>query len=739
MLQAGFMRWLVAVVAISGCAHSGSGVDPDAGGGDDVTVDADPGADAAPPIRACATRFSYRPTGAVDSVELAGEWDWDARTPMTDADGDGAFEVDHELGAGLYAYKFVVTRPGGAVEWVLDPVNRYRAYDDGVENSGMRVEDCASPLLELVDHTATQTRVRVWRGVTATPVTSLDVTLRHDGSEAAVAYDFDGAELTVAFETLAPGKYTLAIHATDAAGAPARPLLLPFWIEDEPFDWKGSLIYMVMTDRFRNGDPSNDPAALPAAEAAADFHGGDLAGVTAAILDGTFDDLGVAALWLSPFVENAAGTEAENGHGVSAYHGYWPIASRSIDPRLGTEADLDALVTAAHQHGIRVLMDDVLNHVHEDHAYVSTHPDWFRTGCECGQPGCDWTAHRLDCSFHAYMPDFDWQNREASEARIADSLWWLERFDLDGLRVDAVKHVEDLAILNLATRVRETFEQAGTRYFLLGETAMGWNGDDVAASLSEYQTISRYIGTDALDGQFDFVLYHATAYRVFADEAKGMLHLDYWTRQSQLQYPTEAVMTPFVGSHDSERLVSLATYGSGDPLVHHKWVADGLPAAPSSEVPYQKAAVALTWLLTSPGAPLLYYGDEYGEHGGADPDNRHDWKAPAARTAWQTAMAAKIARVGQLRRELAPLRLGDYVPLTVTEDVVSFARTHDGDTAIVVINRDDAATTVQIAAPATVADGVLVDRLDAGERTVSVSGGQISVPMAARSAAVLVP
>src|SRR5205823_9380805 len=112
---------------------------------------------------------------------------------------------------------------------------------------------------------------------------------------------------------LANGKYTLAIDATDAAGASAETALVPFWIEDQPFDWRDALVYMVMTDRFRDGDPSNDPAPSTGADPAADFHGGDLTGVTQAIQDGTFDALGVGALWLSPWVENTTKVEDDGG------------------------------------------------------------------------------------------------------------------------------------------------------------------------------------------------------------------------------------------------------------------------------------------------------------------------------------------------------------------------------------------------------------------------------------------
>ena len=111
------------------------------------------------------------------------------------------------------------------------------------------------------------------------------------------------------------------------------------------------------------------------------------------------------------------------------------------------------------------MMDLVVNHVHEDHPYVDEHPDWFNSGCMCGTDQCDWTERRLDCLFRDYMPDVNWKHRDASEQMIEDALWWLETFDLDGARVDAVKHVDDLAVTNLGMRINEKFEVAGTDYY----------------------------------------------------------------------------------------------------------------------------------------------------------------------------------------------------------------------------------------------------------------------------------
>ena len=323
---------------------------------------------------------------------------------------------------------------------------------------------------------------------------------------------------------------------------------------------------MVMTDRFINGEPSNDQAPSMGAVSSGDWEGGDLNGLAAKIRSGYFNELGIRALWLNPVNTGADGVwiASDGVHQVTGFHGYWPIKPREVDPRVGGEDALKAVVTAAHEKGIRVLMDFVINHVHEDHTYFRENPDWFNAGCVCGSPGCDWTEQRLTCLFADYMPDVDWTNKAASEQFIDDALWWMETFDLDGARVDAVKHVDDLAVFNLVARVNERFETAGTDYYLDGETAMGWAGDRLEDNAAQYDTINRYMGENGLDGQFDFVLYHAVTNSVFSYGERGMLHLDAWTGFSQTEYTEGAIMTPYLGSHDTSRLVSTCDYRGQD-------------------------------------------------------------------------------------------------------------------------------------------------------------------------------
>ncbi len=612
-------------------------------------------------------------TGNASSVELIGEWNWSETLTMS-RNGD-VWSVDVELSEGLYCYKFIVD---GA--YIFDPSNPERVYCDDIENSLLRVDDHLRP-----HYTATLTDV------------SLEVTYHagstgalHDGVPSALAgatWDDMTSTWTLPLSGLEDGKHTLKIDGFDTEGHPAYDLLVPFWTGPHAeFVWDDALVYMIMTDRFVNGNTSNDGTSTGAAQGA-DWQGGDFAGVTQMIESGYFADLGVNALWLTPFNTAATGTgkAADGVHDVSAFHGYWPIEARGVEPRLGTEAELQAMIDAAHDDGMRVMMDFVVNHVHEDHEYAQNNSDWFNTGCICGQADCDWTEHRLDCQFTAYMPDVNWKNRQASEQMIADAQWWMETFDLDGARIDAVKHVENLAVSNLVAQINERFETVGNDVYLKGETAMGWSGHSLEDNQAQYGAINAYMGPDGLDGQADFVLYHAVVDNVFVSGNENYQHLDYWTNRSQDQYTPGSLMVPYVGSHDVPRLTSRADTGTGD--AYNQWVEDGLPGQPGDVSAYHAALQAYGWLLTTPGAPLLYYGDEYGEYGGADPDNRHMYRNQSSWSDHEASLFANISQLGQLRLESIALRQGAYSTRLAMANLLAYNMTHDEQTMTVVLNR----------------------------------------------------
>ena len=589
-------------------------------------------------------------TGNASTVELIGEWDWDSPTTMTETDGIWSATVD--LADGLYCYKFIVDG-----NYTFDLSNTYRGYCDGIENSVVRVG--VTPGLS---HQILEDKLIVSSVENPNP----DYAFIQNGA----TWELDLSQLT-------DGKHSIGLAAD------GKESLAVFWTgPDADFVWDDALIYMVMTDRFVNGNTSNDGPSS-GAEPEADWMGGDLEGVTQMIESGYFTDLGVNALWISPFNTNPAGSymAADGQHQVSGYHGYWPVEPRQVDPRFGGEEALTEMVDAAHNAGLRVMADFVVNHVHEDHVYAQEHPEWFNQGCICGTEMCDWTERRLDCLFMDYMPDLDWKNRYASEQIIEDALWWAETFDLDGLRVDAVKHVDDHAITNLATRINERFEATGTDFYLKGETAMGWSGHSLEDNAEQYQTINRYIGNDALDGQADFVLYHAVVDNVFTTGNMNYQHLDYWTNRSQDQYVDGAVMVPYLGSHDSSRYLSRI---QNDGTQWNQWEEQARPTTPSDSS-YQSAKQGIAWLLTTPGAPMLYMGDEFGQHGGADPDNRRmlDFNLNNG----QQDLMNFTSEIANVRLENEALRRGTYSTYHAESNMVAYEMTTDAQSLLVVLNR----------------------------------------------------
>jgi glycosidase len=718
----------------------------------------------------CPATFTFAPTDAVSNVRVAGEWQGfdPASAPVLSGPSAGVYSTTIDLPPGLWAYKIVYQDAGGNTQWVLDPTQGRRKYVGGLENSAIKVHDCGLPSLAVVSSEAT--RPAAGQGTyhaelayhdaidgTGPAPAAFTATLEHDGVETTLGAGqvtvAAGGAVTLALSGLADGKYRVVVKAKTKSGRESEPVRLIFWVEAEAFSWKDAIIYMVMTDRYRDADSSNNiPAPTPGADPRGDFQGGDLQGVRASIADGTLDKLGVRAIWLSPFGTNPPGAylAADGVHMVTGYHGYWPVKGREVDPRWGGDAALEAMVIEAHKHGIRVLQDFVIHHVHSDHEYVAAHPDWFLlNGCVCATANCDWTAHALDCKFTDYLPNIDHQNPAANAAFNADAMWWLDRFNLDGFRIDAVKHVPEAATRNLAADVREEFEKAGTRYFLMGETAMGWDDCnpnlDPNCNAANYGTISKYIGPKGIDGQLDFVLYHGVSYRTFAYSDKGFIHADFWVKNGQQHWGPDAVMTPYIGSQDTARFTTLADY-RGQDAAHDRGIPgnqwSNTAVAPVDAEPYKRARVAFAWLLELPGAPLLYYGDEYGQWGGSDPNNRLMWRNESALTADEAATLSFIRKLGAARRATPALRRGAYVSLyNTSEDTQVYGRTiTPGNGAMVGFTRLGTAQPVSFDAASALGFSpgtVLHDAM--GGPDVTVGAGSTSLTIPASGAVILAP
>ena len=634
------------------------------------------------------TKFSYYAASNVDTVEVVGEWDGWLRHNLTYS--NGIYSIDLEINPGFYCYKIIIDQTA----WILDPSNGYRKYCDGILNSGIIIEDSSNPRISIIDESQELLNLKFdyTAGMNGSEISQVDVYLMHNFERQNISYTWNEEDWTfdinVNFSASLYdyGKYTLNVRALDSEGRVSNDISYPFWFEESKFDWNGALIYMIMTDRFVNGNLSNDPVPIADASQGADWYGGDFAGIISMLESNYFQELGVSAIWLTPFNRGADGSfvASDNEHRVSAYHGYWPINSREIDSRLGTESELKELIKLAHSKGIRILNDFVINHVHEDHEYYQSNPDWFRDGCVLGTSGCDWTERALDGVFSTYMPDVNWQNPDVSEKFLDDAIWWQKEYDLDGSRIDAVKHVEPSAISNLVVKFDEELENSLTDYYLIGETAMGWSGDNLIDNLPQYNAINQYMGEGGLDGQGDFVLYHAVVDNVFRFGFKDYNHLGYWTLQSQENYLEGSLMTPYLGSHDTSRLISRLDSGGNNP--DNKWAEQSLPQQPTSSSPYIKSKNAFSWLLTIPGLPVIYMGDEYGEYGGSDPDNRHSFRTYNELNSNEQELLHSIQELGMVRKNSNDLKNGSYRPVYSDSDLLVFARETSSSETIVMIN-----------------------------------------------------
>jgi glycosidase len=617
-------------------------------------------------------------------VEVVADWDGWKRpgTILPSGRDDGWRVAAFEPPPGEHAYAIVDDG-----QWLTDANVPSTAFHDGREVTWIEVDSCDAPALRIdaasgsADGTATVdvTFLAANAEHLLDPAT-LSATAR---SSEALAPRIDAHPKTgkahLSFAGLSAGKHVLTLSAKDAQGHVADGALATLWIETSPFEWSDSVIYQIIVDRYANESGALPPPATPSGRA-----GGTLTGVRRAIEKGDLTSLGVNTLWLSPLYANPSGTfPGADGRPYSAYHGYWPIAARTLEPALGSEADLDALLASAHARGIRVLFDVVPNHVHERHPYAANLNDgWFNhpdRSCMCGSATCGWDTHILDCWFAPYLPDLDWRRADVADQITSDVAWWLDRFDGDGLRIDAVPMMPRAATRRIAAAVRRGHDHPGHKTLLLGENFTSPEG---------YGVLKYELGPQGLDSEFHFPLMWSLRGAI-AEGSLPLSSIDAAVAAGEVAWTgSGAVMALMVGNHDVARFASVSA-GDAD--------GDGWAPAPqpSDALVYSKQLLALGTTFALPGAPVLYYGDEIALAGRSDPDSRRVMPREADWLPEQRVLREKVAELGRARACLASLRRGGYRMLAAEGEWLVFAREMDGeDPAIAVLSRNPASSLV---------------------------------------------
>lgn len=435
------------------------------------------------------------------------------------------------------------------------------------------------------------------------------------------------------------------------------------------------VIYLIMTDRFANGDASNDKDVDR--NNPRFWHGGDFKGITKNI--SYLKELGITAIWLTPWYDNT--DEITNCDKPwcpnTSYHGYGAIDYYGVENHFGSFADLREMIETAHKNGIKVIQDQVANHVGFKHPWAKNAPleNWFPpfkqntfNNSVLLSPNSS-QAERdnlLKGWFDFSLPDLNQDEPEVAKYEIQNALWWIGATGIDGIRQDTIQYMPrtfirdwSSAILKQYPRfwmVGEVFEEdpAQTAFFQGGKT--GWDGIDTN-----------------LPSVFDFKLWR-TSQDVFTGK-KPMRALRDVMKYDGL-YGNVNNLTVMTNNHDTDRFMSLPNATKEGAKLH------------------------TAFMLATRGIPQLYAGEEILMQGGHDPDNRRDfsggWKedkvnkfTKEGRTADEQEMFEDVKAWIEIRKKFNALKFGKTIDLRYDEKVYVFARQSNDQTIVVGLNRGD--------------------------------------------------
>lgn len=452
--------------------------------------------------------------------------------------------------------------------------------------------------------------------------------------------------------------------------------------ERKGFD-NSDVLYMLMPDRFANGNPKNDIVKgmqdqLCNRNEPSLRHGGDIAGIMQHL--DYFTDLGVTALWFTPVLEN---DRPADGGKSSTYHGYATTDYYRVDPRFGTNADYKALTDACHKRGLKVVMDMIFNHCGDYHIWNKDIPakDWFNSPNYALQtsykltPVLDPYASKIDKAetvdgwFVRSMPDLNQRNPHVMKYLIQNSIWWIETVGIDGIRMDTYPYADRKAMADWMKRLNleyPNFNTVGETWVTEPAYTAAWQKDSKLTNENSY-----------LKTVMDFAFFDRLSM------AKNEETDDWWKGFNRIYnvlcydylYPNPASVMAFIENHDTDRFLE----NSKDTLA-------------------LKQAYAL--LLTMRRIPQLYYGTEILMNGtkevtdgnvrkdfpGGFPGDKANKFTRKGRTAAENAMFDWTARLLHWRKGNDVIVHGKQIQFIPWHGIYVVTRQYNGRTVMTVIN-----------------------------------------------------
>ncbi len=417
-------------------------------------------------------------------------------------------------------------------------------------------------------------------------------------------------------------------------------------------EWvKHAVFYQIFPERFDNGDPTNDPENVQpwgTPPTFSNFMGGDLRGILNRL--DYLIDLGITAIYLTPIFQ------ASSNHKYNTYDYF------RIDPRFGTLATFHELIGHAHNRGVRVILDGVFNHCGRgffafqdvlENGPQSPYTRWFHIQ--------QWPLHPYDeqkpANYYAWwnirsLPKFNTNHPPVRRYLLDVARYWIEQ-GADGWRLDVPNEIDDH---NFWREFRHVVKQANPDAYIVGEI---WQDAHPWLDGTQFDAVMNYLWRDLCR---DFFAYESISAEAFAQGIDYLLQ----------RYPREAMLVQLnlLGSHDTVRFLNEAR---GD---------------------VRRLYAPLLFQMAFPGAPCIYYGDEIGMSGEKDPHCRGCF--PWDTKAWNHDLRNWIKQCIALRREYIALRTGEFRTLWAAQHLYAFARWHNEQQLVVLLNRHDHPTSINL-------------------------------------------
>ncbi len=556
--------------------------------------------------------------------------------------------------------------------WPAMPAPMLLLYGEGLDTAQFSLSDAALGI-QKIDHSASGHYAQLWLARDPAHAETIQINATNKNGSTKIAYTFAPRR--------SPGDAFAGFSSAD-------------------------VMYLIMTDRFADGDPANDgPDHASELANPRGWHGGDLRGVLQHL--DYLQALGITTVWITPVDEN---------QGPQSYHGYGATDLYRVDPHFGSLGDLKQLADGLHARHMKLVLDLVPNHIGPAHPWTADSPDptWFHGTlvqhtkaqgefAPITDPHAPWRDQQNITQgwFANVLPDMNQEDPTVERYLIQNTVWWVEEAGADGLRLDTFPYVGRPFWHDFHSELHQLYPHLTS----VGEV---FNGDPTITSTFAAGVTRTGVDT-GLDTPFDFPTYFALR-DVFLKDAPISKLADVLRLDNLFPHPERLV--PFLGNHDTSRFMN-------DPAAT-----------------LEKLHLAFTVLTTMRGMPQIYSGDEIAMQGGDDPDDRRDFPGgfpttandafhAGGRTPEQSQAFDSLQKLLTLRRTYPALQTGTEQILYVSNDVLVYARVLDQPTGtqriLVAVNKGKSAQDVSIATNATDLAGLLNSQLLLGDEKDSAA------------------